>query len=300
MSAEIYTLQSDTQRLRLVPELGGAVAGWDWKTAGGWTPLFRPWDGAKADMYTVACFPLTPWSNRITGGGFEQDGVFHPIKLNREGENYPIHGDGWLQPWRVADRSAGHIRLGLESHRFDGNPYDHASSQTFTFLPDGLAIDLTVTHLGKQPLPYGLGLHPYFVRNADTLLQARSTGVWLSGKDPIPIAYATEFPPTWDYNHPAPLNGPMIDNCFNGWDGQAVITYPDRGLSVTMTMEDSPGYSLMYRPPDLPYFCYEPITQPIDAFHMEGWPGLKVLAEGESMSLKVRITVAVIGNSSAG
>ena len=130
------------------------------------------------------------------------------------------------------------------------------------------------------------------MRNAETRLLSKATGVWLSGKDPIPIEHATEFPQTWDYNKPSLLEGPLIDNCFTGWDGRSVIDYPDRGLTVTMTMEECNGYSLMYRPPTLPYFCLEPITHPIDAFHMPDRPGLVVLAHGESLSLRTRFLVA--------
>jgi aldose 1-epimerase len=291
MTAETVSLESDSQRLQLMPNLGGSVAAWDWKTRDGWTPLFRPWDGASEDRYTFACFPLVPWSNRITDGGFEQDGMFHPIRANRSNEPYPIHGDGWLQTWHITDRSDRRIELSLESHRFDGNPYHYASSQTFRLLPDGLAIDLTVTHLGRQPLPYGLGLHPYFVRNEKTRLLSKASGVWLSGEDPIPVAHTAAFPATWDYNTPSSLEGPLIDNCFSGWDGRSVIDYPDRGLTLTMNMADCGGYSLMYRPPGLPYFCLEPITHPIDAFHMPGRPGLRVLAGGENMSLRATFLV---------
>jgi aldose 1-epimerase len=291
MAVDIVQLESGNQRLQLAPALGGSIAAWDWKSADEWTPLFRPWDRCSEDLYTVACFPLAPWSNRITQGGFEHDGIFHPIKPNRAGEPYPIHGDGWLQPWQVAAQTDSSIRLALESHAFDGNPYHYRGTQTFTLLPNGLSIELEVTHLGEQPLPYGLGLHPYFVRNAATRLRAKTDGVWLSDADAIPTTHTGAFPPTWDYNTPSPLEGPLIDNCFTGWDGEAVIAYPDRGLSLTLSMADSKGYLLMYRPPGLPYFCIEPITHPIDAFHMPGRPGLSNLATGGSLSLKAEFLV---------
>lgn len=292
MKPSLSSLETTQQRLEIAPELGGAVMRWDWKSQQGWNPIFRRWDQASDDRYTFACFPLVPWSNRITQGGFEQDGIFHPVRNNRAGEAYPIHGDGWLQAWQVTDSTDSSIRLLLESHRFDANPYDYIATQTLALLPDGLEITLDVTHLGDAPLPYGLGLHPYFVRNEATWLQMHTTGVWLSGDDPIPISHTKSFPPTWDYNRPSSLDGPMIDNCFTGWDGKAVIAYPDRGIAVTMTMEDCGGWTLMYRPPELPYFCLEPITHPIDAFHMARRPGLKVLSTGQSMVLTSRFTVA--------
>lgn len=292
MTTETVELETENNRLQVSPELGGGITAWDWKTTQGWTPMLRAWDRKTSDRYTLACFALVPWSNRITGGGFEHEGAFHPIKPNREGEPYPIHGDGWLQRWHVAKHDKDTLMLALESHCFDGNPYEYSATQTFTLLPDGLEIDLSVKHLGNHSLPYGLGLHPYFPCNDATRLRSKATGVWLSGKDEIPVEHTENLPPTYDYNQPAALAGPLIDNCFTGWDGKAEIDYPDRGLKLTMTMENSPGYSLMYRPPEYDYFCLEPITHPIDAFHMPGQPGLVNLSKGQTFSLKTRFIIS--------
>jgi aldose 1-epimerase len=292
MATEIVTIEHGKHRLRLVPELGGGIASWEWRSAQEWIPLLRPWDEASGDRYSLACFPLTPWSNRITQGGFEHDGVFHPIRANRIAEPFPIHGDGWLQRWHVADHGQDGIRMVLESDRFDGNPYRHVSTQDIRLLPNGLAIDLSVTHRGEGSLPYGLGLHPYFPRNRHTLLRSKATGVWLSGPDAIPVEHTDRLPPTWDFNEASSMEGTFIDNCFTGWDGESVISYPDRGLSIIMLMEDCNGYSLLYRPPEFDYFCLEPITHPIDAFHMPGRPGLVNLSQGETLTLRTRLLIA--------
>lgn len=292
MEVPTISLESVNQRLQLVPTLGGGVAAWDWKSADKWTPIFRPWNRLTSDRYTLASFPLVPWSNRISQGGFEHDGVFYPIRPNREDERYPIHGDGWLQSWQIADHTDSSVHLLLESHAFDGNPYHYVSTQTFSLLLSGMEIILDVTHLGDRPLPYGLGLHPYFVRNAATRLCWKADGVWLSGDDLIPKVLAQDFPPTWNYSTPSSLDGPLIDNCFTGWNGKAFIEYPDRGLTVIMSMAECTGYSLLYRPPGQTYFCLEPITHPIDAFHMPAHPGLVNLSPGQSMTLKTTFLVS--------
>lgn len=292
MTDAIVSLESGKQRLQLIPKFGGAVAAWEWKTGNAWTPLFRSWNRVSEDGYTFACFPLVPWANRMTHGGFDYEGFFHSIQPNREGEPFPIHGDGWLQAWELADRSENRIRLALESHGFGGNPYHYRSTETFLLLDDGLQIDLTATHLGRNTLPYGLGLHPYFVRNAQTRLMAKTEGVWLSGTDAIPTEHVTTFPATWNYNTPAPLDGPMIDNCFTGWNGKAVIDYPEHELRLTMIVPDCNGYTLLYRPPGLDYFCLEPITHPIDAFHMPEQPGLAFLSHGDSLALRTKFLIS--------
>ncbi len=291
MTAEILTLESETQRLQVAPEMGGGLTFWDWKADGRMYPLFRPWDGASGDRYSLACFPLVPWANRITDGGFEFDGKPYQLHANRMDEHYPIHGNGWLQPWQVAERDAARIKLTLDSRRFDGNPYHYRSTQTFLLLPNGLQIDLTVTNQGPATLPFGLGLHPYFVCNEATRLMFKSEGVWLYDDDRIPTEHVSRLPPTWDYNSLAPLEGPMIEACYTGWNGKAVVDYPDRGLSVTMVMPDCNGYVLLERAPEQGFFSIEPVTHPVDAFHMPNQPGLAYLAHGDSLALRAKFLV---------
>jgi aldose 1-epimerase len=288
---EIHTLQSGRQRLRVMPGLGGSIAAWDWQRDAQWLPLLRPWDARSCDLYTTACFPLLPWSNRITAGGFEHAGKAYAVRPNRAGEPYPIHGDGWLQAWSIAAQAEDRITLELDSARFDGNPYTYRARQLLTLRENSLEIELRVTNAGDRALPFGLGLHPYFLHDASTRLQFRSRGVWMSGADPIPTGFAHKLPPSWDYNRPASLEGALIDNCYEGWDGLAMIEDPSRGLRLQMHTTDRSGYALLYRPPGLGYFCLEPVTHPIDAFHMPNRPGLIALAPGEDMVLLTRFSV---------
>lgn len=285
----IVWLECAGQRLGLVPSLGGGVAAWQVERPGGLFDLWRPWNEARPDRFTLASFPLVPWSNRISRGGFEHEGRFHAMQPNRVGEAYPIHGDGWLQPWDCAQPAADTMVMSLESRRFDGNPYEYAALQRFTLVDGGMDQWLTVTQLGTDGLPFGLGQHPYFLRTPATRIHAPVQGVWLSGKDPLPTGHSTAFPPSWDL-HDAPAHGPMIDNGYTGWDGTARIVWPERGMELELRVPEvveagGGGYCLVYRPPEGDFFCFEPITHPIDAFHLPGRPGLRILKQGDSFSL---------------
>lgn len=294
----VIWLQHASQRLGLVPSLGGGVAAWQWEGDG--APIgipfdvWRPWDGRNPDRYSLASFAMLPWSNRISGGGFEHGGVVHPMTPNRVGEPYPIHGDGWLQPWTLTQSDQDTMVMTLVSHHFAGNPYAYEATQTFRLVPGGLDQTVSVTHRGATSLPYGLGLHPWFLRQPQTRLQADVQGVWLSGADPLPTAHTQEFPPTWDPRAGMDVNGTLIDNAYTGWCGEARITWPEHRLQLHMRVPEvqahaasNPGYCLLYRPPAGPAFCFEPVTHPIDAFHQPGHPGLHVLGTGESLHLHV-------------
>jgi aldose 1-epimerase len=301
MKHELVWLRHASQYLALVPSLGGGVAAWQCDRAGAEAQrfdLWRPWDGAQADLYQLASFAMVPWSNRISHGGFEHAGRFHAMRPNRAGEPYPIHGDGWLQPWQYAQRGDDTAVMTLESNGYNGAPYHYQAEQTFRLLPGGLDQTVTVRHLGEGSLPYGLGLHPWFLRTPQTKVQASVRGVWLSGADPIPTGFSETFPESWDLNtglNAIDPQGRLIDNGYSGWGGEASIVWPEHGMQLSMHMPNfvvdggrDAHHCLIYRPPQGAAFCFEPITHPIDAFHSPGRPGLKVLAQGETLTLSVQ------------
>ncbi|HET7795929.1 MAG TPA: aldose 1-epimerase [Rhizobacter sp.] len=285
----IVWLHHAGQNLGLVPSLGGSVAAWQIDADDDPIDLWRPWDGQKPDLYTLASFAMLPWSNRISHGGFTEGGQFHPMRPNRTGEPYPIHGDAWLQAWTLSRPAADTLVMSLVSQHFDGNPYAYRATQTFRLVDGGLDHRVEVEHLGDTPLPYGLGVHPWFPRTPRTRLHAPVKGVWLCGDDPLPTDHTHDFPTGWNLGDGMDANGSLIDNGFTGWDGTARITWPERELQLTLAMRDlTPNeeqFCLVYRPPVGPAFCFEPITQPIDAFHLPGRPGLRVLAKGERLAL---------------
>lgn len=295
----VVWLRHAGQHLGLVPSLGGSVAAWQLDRPQGRLDLWRPWDGKTGDLYQTASFAMVPWSNRISGGGFTHEGQFHAMRPNRAGEPYPIHGDGWLQPWQISQPAADTLVMTLTSRRFDGNPYDYEAVQTFRLVNGGLDQQVQVRHLGEEPLPYGLGVHPWFPRTPATRISAPVQGVWLCGGDPLPLAHTRSFPQGWNLNEGVQAQGPLIDNGYTGWGGKASIAWPELGLQLTANMPDfeqdgaaAQHFCLIYRPPQGPAFCFEPITQPIDAFHMPGQPGLRVLGQGEQFSLNIQWRVA--------
>ncbi len=289
----IHWLHHAGQRLGLVPDLGGGVAAWQLERGQDVLDLWRPWNGRNPDRYSLASFAMVPWSNRIGRGGFTQDGVFYPMRVNRIGEPYPIHGDGWLQRWELQQPAANTLEMHLTSRQFEGNPYSYQAVQRFVLRAGGMDQTVSVTHLGSQPLPYGLGQHPWFLRTPETRLHTQVQGVWLSGVDPMPLAHSTSFPPSWDPRGGLDVNGTLVDNAYTGWGGTAHIVWPEHRLQLDMHVPAveqrgrDDGFCLLYRPPQGPAFCFEPVTHPIDAFHVDGQPGVQVLQTGETLTLHV-------------
>ncbi len=273
----------------IVPQSGAGLARLDYLGQGGAVPVLRPYtpDGLPPRVNQLACFVLVPWSNRLAGG-FSFEGVHHPIAPNREGDAYPIHGEGWQFGWDVREQSDTQAQLVLERL---GNPFSFDARIRYAL--DGATLDVTldVTNAGQCALPFGLGLHPYLPRTPDVTLQAAARAIWQPGPGKLPV-HADQVPAEWSFEHARELPPDTIDHVFEGWDGKALVRWPERGLQ--MAIESDARFYIVYTPPGAQFFCFEPVDHLINAHNLQGGPerhGLTVLAPGQRLTRSFRFSV---------
>jgi aldose 1-epimerase len=285
-------------RLVVLPELGGGIARFDFVRSDGVAPLFRPWDGAGADPNMLGCYVLCPFSNRISGGGLEAGDRFWPLAPNLADEPYPIHGDAWQQPWVVARTGETALTLLLESGSVP--PFVYRAQIRYELADRGLRAYLTVQHHGEVAAPYGLGFHPWLPRTPATTLQATAEAVWLERPDHLPdrcVPIAER--PEWDFRAPRPMPRSWINNGFVGWDRRAQIAWPDGRLGLRIEASDALGTYVLYSPSaEADFFCFEPVSHAVDAYHLPGGPqahGLRLLQAGDSFGIDCRFLVTEDG-----
>jgi aldose 1-epimerase len=156
-------------------------------------------------------------------------------------------------------------------------------------LRDGfLDATLTVENRAAIRLPYGLGFHPWFPRRAGTSLTATASRVWLEDERHLPSGTAAVAAhPAWDFSRGAKLPAGWINNGFDGWDGHASILQSEDGIALDLEASPELGVFILYSPSaDAGFFCFEPVSHPVDAHHGEG---LTVLEPGQSMSANMRL-----------
>ena len=280
MSLTLIELEDEFTRLTLAPELGASIVNWTVRSTG--QSLLRHADEHALNTGLpgkLGCFPLIPWSNRIADGGFDcPDGwlALTPTSLT---DPLPIHGSAWQQPWDVVSRSPNEVVLQLDSTA----PFAYRARQRFHLSAGKLSIELHVTHLAEHAAWHGLGLHPYLPRTANTRLQAPAGHVWLCDGAKLPTALSA-LPLEWDFRHLKALPESLVDNGFCEWNGHCLIEQADLGYTLECQATDS-DYYLLYCPVGLEFFCIEPVSHPVNAHHLPGRPGLRLLEQGQAVEL---------------
>ncbi|VFR55006.1 Aldose 1-epimerase [plant metagenome] len=68
-------------------------------------------------------------------------------------------------------------------------------------------------------------------------------------------------------------------------DCRLVVTHHDHGYALAGRPTGC-GLYLLYCPADGDFFCFEPVSHPIDAHHLPGHPGLRWLTSGQQAALR--------------
>ena len=269
------------------PELGGAVTSLSWRGQ----DVLRPTPAGADDPLQTACFPLVPYANRIDEGRF----VFREREVRLAPTPgfapHALHGEGWRRSWTVEAEDDQSAILSLE-HARGAWPWRWAARQAFGLDPAGLTIDLSVTNTDDQPMPAGLGLHPWFVRRPDSRLMLGAEAVWRVDERLIPTGLA---PPAavFDWTDgPRIDEAPFVDNAYAGWDGIARIA--DEARMVTLEASPNAGWAHVFAPRGAAFVCVEPVTHRPDALNAPAGEatGLATLQPGETLAIILRISAA--------
>ena len=293
MAADSFlSLQRGPLSLRLAPARGGGIASFDCcAVSGGKTAIFRPIDDGEKSPVALASFPLVPFVNRVRGGAFSFRGRRVTLARNMPPDPSPLHGQGWLAAWEVGRCDSDGAEL-VYRHEPGEWPWAYEARQVFVLDDTGLSLDLTCTNRSGEPMPCGLGQHPFFPCTPTTRLDTRVESVWTIDEHVLPVE---RIAATGRFDLSARLVcGQGLDHGFGGWGGRAVITDPALPFRIEMSSPDARFFQL-YSPAEGGLFVAEPVTHANAALNEpeEQWPelGLRVLESGETMSLTMRVEV---------
>lgn len=233
-----------------------------------------------ADPLDRAMIVMAPWCNRIGGGGFYFGKVFYPLAANLPPFPLPLHGNAFQNPWQVRQLQTDFLSLALSSPGPSG--FYYCAEINYRLGRSGLDVDLTVTNRGQEPMPFAIGLHPWFTTTETTTLRLAASGQLATDACGLPVR-ATVLEPSFCPSAPLPQG--RIDNTLLGWEGLAVLDHTD----FTVELRSSAPYLHLFYPDRRAGFCcLEPQTAPPNAVNSGAYPA-KILAANEQLSLGMSV-----------
>jgi aldose 1-epimerase len=275
----LLTLRTGRLGVELAPAAGGSVA----RFTCGDVDILRPMTAeavASGRGNNAAIYPLVPYSNRIRDGRLVFGSEVISLARNWPNINHPMHGDGWAQAWQVvrSDARSAEIVYEHEGAGAEGGwPFRYRARQYYRLDEANLSIRLSIENLEDRPVPAGIGLHPFFVRDPDCELTCHTRFVWRTDAEVLPVERIS-VPPEWDFADGRKPDSVLLDNCFDGWDGRASIVWPAKRLRLDIEATEPFRHLVIYAPLGQRYFCAEPVS------HANGQVGLAALPAGSTLA----------------
>jgi len=217
------TISNEAIEAELLPELGARLHR---LRAFGQDVLRTPDDiGAyEEEPFFWGSFVMAPWCNRLQVGAIRIG--TREIRLR---PNFPdgtaIHGEVYRVPWeRLAD---GTVRVQAGGDEW---PWEYEVAHTVGVNGQVLRLDQTLTNLSTEPMPAGIGIHPWFLRPA--MIRIRAAAVYPrnteAGTEPEPVAGRFDL-----REQQAVPDG--LDATWTQLGAPAVeLSWPSLGVSATM------------------------------------------------------------------
>jgi len=283
-------LRADGLEAGLKPHAGGAFTHFADLTGPEPVDLFRRGKPGFEDALDSACFPLVPFCNRVRDGRFTFRGREVRLPPNMPGQKHPLHGQGWRGAWHVLEATESLAQIEFR-HEAGDWPWAYLSRLTAMIKDRGLEVVLSCRNLSDQTMPCGLGLHPYYPCDSQTVLDTRVAEVWTIDDEIMPVK---SEPAAGRYDlKDKKVCGQDLDNGYDGWSGEAAFRWPNRGRGLQLTSE-APRFQL-YSPKEGGLIAAEPVTNANAALNRPEaeWEalGLWLLEPGQRVQLTARFEV---------
>lgn len=226
---------------------------------------------------------MAPWTNRAEPGPMTIAGRRVDLAPNFP-DGTAIHGLVLDRPWeRTGDTT---FRIEPVS---EGWPWAHEVTAAIGLSGPRLRLAYRLTNLADEPMPGGLGLHPWFRRPIQIALSAATVHPDNAASD------AAHVPPDGRF---ALRGGPPPDDLDATWidvePPRVALRWPELGLAARITIDAGTGpvHVAVASPTDPGAVAVEPVTHrpwALRRLAVGDRDALRILAPGEAMELVLAI-----------
>ena len=131
------------------------------------------------DPFFWGGYVMAPWCGRLAPGPANVAGRVLDLRPNFP-DGSAIHGQVYAAPWRQVDDAS----FGIDAGGSGGWPWRYRAQMSVTVSTATLSLVLRLTNLDDQPMPGGIGLHPWFPLPVEVAIHADK--VYASNSDTSP------------------------------------------------------------------------------------------------------------------
>jgi len=240
---------------------------------------------------------LAPWPNRLSEGRYEFGGKQYQLPWTEPAKRNALHGFARWERWAVVRRDASSAALAIVLAPRAGYPFALELEVAYEVTPEAVAVTIRGRNVGRGPLPYANGFHPYVSagtpRVDECLLEMPAT-TWLETDErQIPIARRPVAGTEHDFTQPRAIGAQKLDTAYTDLardpDGFARVRLSAAGGSSSVAVRLGRAYThvMAFTGDTLGdasrrrrALAIEPMTAAPNAF--QSGEGLVVLAPGET------------------
>jgi aldose 1-epimerase len=234
-----------------------------------------------ADPFFWGAYVMAPWCNRLEAGPMR----IGSRRLDLE-PNFPdgtaIHGQVYARPWDVQPDRSLSVRAGG-----GGWPWRYEVTERIEVSGASLRLELVLTNLDDEPMPSGLGVHPWFLRPEQVAIHAAMVFPDNRRGDaaPEPVSGSLDLR----------ILGPIPADVDATWsdlaDPAAELQWT--GVRGTIEIEPQAAYVLAATPSTLDATALEAQTHAPHGLRrlLQGEPGaMTLMAPGETLRIAVTLS----------
>jgi aldose 1-epimerase len=236
------------------------------------------------DPFFWGAYVMAPWCNRMPAEPITVDDRTVAVAPNFV-DGSAIHGQVYASTWERNGETLGLLGGG------DGWPWSYELSMRVVAEESSLRVTLAVTNRSADPMPAGLGLHPWWRR--PVRLRVPGAAVYPSNleADAVTAAVSGRF----DLRRLAPAPG-GLDGTWTYLGGEStVLGWPELGLEAELLASSSLDHVAVATPVDLDAIAVEPQTHApgglIRMLHGQAG-GMTRLSAGATLEASIEVRVA--------
>lgn len=246
----VLTVSDGPIEVELLPEVGARLHR---LRVFGHDLLRTPDDPAEhvSDPFRWGAYVMAPWCNRIAAVPTKVGGRTVSLASNFA-DGSAIHGQVMAAIWEVA--ADGSLRITAGG---DGWPWAYGCSLRVSIRGAVLQVAQSLTNLSDEPMPAGLGLHPWFRRPLELRIDADS-GI-ASNLDPDAVVTAASA--GWDLRSMQAVPDDLDATWLSPGDPAVELRWPQLGIIGTMRVQSTTEACIVVASPtELDAVAVEPQT----------------------------------------